>query len=164
MSFLFLDIDGVINPDGKANAFQRVWGAKKFETHDDYRVWASKKLGQTLLALPTQIVWATTWAKDENAQALAELEEAFGLPQLPKIDFDGNPGDELRDSGKGPAIKAYLAANPTDRWAWVDDHLSKTDRELAESLFGASYLFKPASGRGLLPDDIDRIDAFFRLD
>ncbi|WP_370944311.1 hypothetical protein AB5J62_35200 [Amycolatopsis sp. cg5] len=90
---LFLDVDGPLNPfqakpskrpDGYLT--YRIWtsvptpmpGRRK-----PLRVWLKPSHGEELLALPYELVWATTWTHEANQKIGPEL----GLPVLPVVSW-----------------------------------------------------------------------------
>jgi hypothetical protein len=127
-SYLFLDIDGVLNPE--AVVLPGDWRQVQV---DRYWVWTSARLGRWLNDLidrGVQIVWATTWV--ENPRALAALAGAFDLPlDLPRIDRLEWLDDDAWDNGKRPGVQRWLAEHGVDPNAtpvvWVDDDLGPND-------------------------------------
>ncbi|WP_441248663.1 HAD domain-containing protein [Kitasatospora sp. McL0602] len=115
---LFLDVDGVLNPDTPDD---------HFETHTllDWPVHLSPRHGDWLreLAGPYKLCWATTWEEDANRH-IAPL---LGLPRLPVVRFAGYvPGpddprlpvlDIIRAAKWAPLLR-YAEGRP---FAWVDD-------------------------------------------
>jgi HAD domain in Swiss Army Knife RNA repair proteins len=127
-SYLFLDVDGVLNPE--AVVLPGDWRQTQV---DRYWVWTSIRLGQWLSSLADrgiQIVWATTWI--EHPAALAALAAAFDLPpDLPRIDRLEWLDDDGWDSGKRPGVQRWLEDHGIDPSAtpvvWVDDDLGPND-------------------------------------
>ncbi|SFE34292.1 hypothetical protein SAMN05216251_102552 [Actinacidiphila alni] len=94
---LFLDVDGPLIP----------FGATREEHPDGYPTYVPQEasanpllarvdpaLGRKLLALPCDLVWATTW-EDEANECIAPL---LGLPQLPVVTWPV-PSEQLEPSG-----------------------------------------------------------------
>lgn len=143
--FLFLDIDGVINP---------------FDEHDPtrlgtdwtrpviggYSVWVSPSLGNWLnhlIADGIDIVWATTWIR--HPDHLAEYATALGLPtDLARIGYLRADG---ANCGKRPAIEDFLAAID-EPWtaAWVDDDHGLGDHKWATTAGVATFTPDPRFG------------------
>lgn len=130
MSYLFLDIDGVLNPyrtthpgDGWVN-----------KTVAGYRMWVNHDITERLLATEAQIVWATMWVTEPRS--LVAAAKAYKMPtRLPridstKVDYRGwNSG--YRETGKRPGLIHYLNENGIDPYdtpcVWVDDQLGRGD-------------------------------------
>ncbi|MFK0172634.1 hypothetical protein ACIQU5_27940 [Streptomyces sp. NPDC090306] len=79
--------------------------------------------GAHLLALPFDLVWATTWEHDADEW----IGQRIGLPPLPVIEF----GDQHVTRSDGTYVKThpiveYAAGRP---FAWVDDQILDVDRE-----------------------------------
>jgi hypothetical protein len=115
---LYLDVDGVLNPDHPAEGFT---------THRilDFEVHLSARHGDWLreLAEPYELCWATTWEQDANIH-LAPL---LGLPELPVVRFAGfkpGPGDprvpvlDLIRAAKWAPLLRHAEGRP---FAWIDD-------------------------------------------
>ncbi|MFJ6841381.1 hypothetical protein ACIQRE_01780 [Streptomyces griseoluteus] len=137
---LLLDVDGPLNPFA-APPHRRPLGYATHRLKPDtwtaqhpsvperlvkpLRVWLSPDHGPRLLALPFDIVWATTWEHDANGW----IGWRIGLPRehdYPVIEF----GDQhvIRPDGtyfKTHTIVEYAAGRP---FAWVDDQLTDVDR------------------------------------
>ena len=128
-SYLFLDIDGVLNPEAVVlpGDWRQVQAGR-------YWVWASERLGRWLNQLTdrgVQIVWATTWI--EQPHALATIARAFDLPQdLPRIDRLEWPDDDSgNECGKCPGVQRWLDEHGVDPHStpvvWADDDLGPDD-------------------------------------
>lgn len=145
---LFLDVDGPLNPyaakphrrpDGYVThrmfADTGNWGKRGL------RVWLNPNHGEQLLALPFELVWATTWEDLANKH----IGPHIGLPELPVVRFG------LSETRKVPALVRYAAGRP---FAWVDDEI--TDWDLAyvgHHHAGVSRLHLVSSRLGLLDAD-----------
>ncbi|MCX4552684.1 MULTISPECIES: hypothetical protein [unclassified Streptomyces] len=153
---LFLDVDGPLNPYGAA-PHERPQG---YVTHrmrptgwedpstKPLRVWLDHRHGEQLLALPYQLVWATTWMNEANEWIGPQL----GLPELPFVDWPGaSLQTDTRLHWKTQALVAYAAGRP---FAWVDDELGPVDRDWVAAHGDSPALLHWVSPRlGLLPDD-----------
>ena len=157
---LFLDVDGPLNP----------WAAKPHRRPDGYethrmrptgwqepykkplRVWLNPAHGAALLALPFDLVWATTWAAEANAWIAPHI----GLPELPVVDWP--EVHATRADGtyfKTWDLVEYAAGRP---FAWVDDEIGEADREYVERHHPGSALLHHVSPRlGLLAADFEAL-------
>lgn len=90
---VFVDIDGVLIPlRARPAGADRRWSGRVGDGSDRYGNPLLNRLdpddGRRLLALPGELVWASTWAADAN-DVVAPL---IGLPALPVLDW--SDGDE----------------------------------------------------------------------
>lgn len=157
---LLIDVDGPLNPFA-ARPHRRPAG---YTTHrmrpsgwdlpwqKPLRVWLNPAHGPLLLALPFELVWATTW----GAQANRWIAPHLGLPELPAVEWP-----ELharRDDGtyfKTHDIVHYAAGRP---FAWIDDEIRRPDREyVAAHHSGPSLLLRVEPDLGLLPADFNQL-------
>jgi hypothetical protein len=88
---LFLDVDGPLNPYA-AKPSRRPEG---YETHrmrpsgfdqpwqKPLRVWLNPAHGSYLIALPYELMWATTWGAEANEWIAPHI----SLPELPAVDW-----------------------------------------------------------------------------
>ncbi|GAA2107861.1 hypothetical protein [Streptomyces synnematoformans] len=160
---LFLDVDGPLNPFA-AKASRRPEG---YTTHrmrprgwdhpraKPLRVWLNPGHGAQLLALPYDLVWATTWADEANTWIAPNV----GLPDLPHVDWSCD--DYSRDDGtyfKTHDLVDYAAGRP---FVWVDDETGPADREYVAAHHGAPALLHHVDPRkGLLPGDFEALAAW----
>ncbi|MBD0692636.1 hypothetical protein [Streptomyces sp. CBMA123] len=135
---LLLDVDGPLNPfaaprlrrpDGyRTHDLMPSWWAERQARRTDgeakpLRVWLNPAHGPELLALPYELVWATTWMDEANALIGPNL----GLPELPYIawtDLFGEDPDGLH--WKTRDVVAWADGRP---FVWVDDELGSQDAE-----------------------------------
>lgn len=157
---LFLDIDGPLIP----------FGASSRELPDGYPTYGTRldanpllarldpALGPRLLALPCELVWATTWMADANMWVAPRI----GLPQLPVVDWP-DPSDE--DEGgrvhwKTRSLVDCAAGRP---FAWVDDEITDADRTWVSAHHpGRALLHRVDPRFGLTPADFAALDAWLR--
>ncbi|MCZ1012038.1 hypothetical protein [Streptomyces lydicus] len=167
---LLIDVDGPLNPYA-ANPSRRPEG---YVTHrmrptgwehprqKPLRVWLNPAHGAQLLALPFDLVWATTWAHEANEWIGPRL----GLPDLPVIAW---PGDQKTESSpywksepkvfwKTRTIVEYVTGHP---FAWIDDEFSDLDRDyVALHHEGPALLHHVNPRLGLLADDFEALAAW----
>jgi hypothetical protein len=111
--WLFLDIDGVLNPWAAPGCppgyAEHRWRRRK--------AWLSAAHGPALLTLAEdtglELVWATSWGDDANRL----VGKAIGLPQLPVVTFAGPHADTGPD-WKFAAVGRFAYGRPL---AWFDD-------------------------------------------
>jgi hypothetical protein len=107
------------------------------------RVWLNPEHGPALMALPFELVWATTWKAEANEWIAPHL----GLPELPHVEWAETHA--FRSDGtyfKTHDIVTYAAGRP---FAWIDDEIGNRDREYVEANHGARALLhyiNPAVG------------------
>ncbi|MFE7530225.1 hypothetical protein ACFU7Y_31585 [Kitasatospora sp. NPDC057542] len=133
---LLLDVDGPLNPYAAPAArrpegylthrlLPEGWVARNAplprEEVDPLRVWLNPSHGEELLALPYDLVWATTWMEEANTF----IGPRIGLPELPYIrwsDLFGEDPDGLH--WKTRDVVAWADGRP---FVWVDDELGPQD-------------------------------------
>lgn len=169
---LFLDVDGPLNPYA-AKPHRRPAG---YETHrmmpptwvaqhdglpgqlKPLRVWLNPAHGPALLALADvfDLVWATTWEHDANTHIGPEI----GLPELPVVEWD-DTRPRLNTFGtywKTAQLIEYAAGRA---FAWVDDDITRRDREYVEWMHGPEALLHYVNpALGLLDDDFAALRAW----
>jgi hypothetical protein len=142
---LFLDIDGVLVPDGE-----------DIHHHPQFHPRCVNALKSILIAVPNlRIVFCTTWRLTRHVNRLHEQWNANGLPgDLP---IDGTP--DLREDlntprlyRRGHEIKAWLDAHPNvTRWVVLDD-----ERLAIEPVLGSEQCVFTNPARGLTPENAER--------
>lgn len=155
---LFIDVDGPLNPfaakpqrrpDGYTTHRMRPSGWDQ-PWQKPLRVWLNAAHGPRLMALPFELVWATTWGTQANRWIAPQL----GLPELPAVDWaelHARRGDGTYF--KTHEIVRYAAGRP---FAWVDDEIGLRDREYVTVHHDAPSLLLRIDPRlGLLDDDFD---------
>ncbi|MFJ2865262.1 hypothetical protein [Kitasatospora sp. NPDC087314] len=138
LPLLLLDVDGPLNPyaapktrrpDGyDTYRMLPTWWADRQAHRSDtrakpLRVWLNPAHGPELLALPYELVWATTWMADANTH----IGPHIGLPELPYIRWTalfGADPDGLH--WKTRDVVAWADGRP---FVWVDDELGPQDDE-----------------------------------
>lgn len=113
--------------------------------------------GQALLALPYQLVWATTWEHDANAFVAPRL----GLPELPVVEWPDVAGPAGLYFKTLPLVE-YAASRP---FAWVDDEITDDDRAFVAQHHGAPALLHHVDpARGLDHDDFEALASWAHTD
>lgn len=141
---LYVDVDGPLNPwaakphrrpagylthrmlpnswTTTERAFATSTGLPR-RTPRPLRVWLNPDHGPALLALPVDLVWATTWEDEANEW----IGPRIGLPELPAVIF---PTPRLPGPAgthwKTTALVEYAAGRP---FCWLDDELSPADQD-----------------------------------
>ncbi|MEV0458037.1 hypothetical protein [Catellatospora methionotrophica] len=131
---LFLDVDGPLNPyAAKLSRRPEGYLTHRITTASDdgydmygrrrkpLRVWLRADHGPRLLALPYDLVWATTWTDEANEW----IAPVLGLPELPVVDWP-QPRSSGRDGVHWKTRRLVEWAGGRD-FAWVDDEVSDTD-------------------------------------
>ncbi|MEU8261734.1 HAD domain-containing protein [Micromonospora sp. NPDC048999] len=124
---IFVDVDGVLIPFRRRSA-----GAGGRSSGDPGRApdgpgnplldRLDREDGHRLLALPGDLVWASTWMAEANEVVAPRL----GLPVLPVVEFP--------DADEEPPRGVHWKTAPLARWAagrpfvWLDDETTDADR------------------------------------
>jgi hypothetical protein len=165
---LFLDVDGVLNPEpgssGRRPAGYQTHRMNPLidETGLDWvsmhrkplRVWLNPGHGPALLSLPCDLVWATTWEHQANEW----ISPHVGLPKLPFVKFDsGTPGSGVH--WKTRDLAAYADGRP---FVWLDDELNplRDKRWLQENVTQSFLLIRVDPLQGLLLSHLERVREF----
>jgi hypothetical protein len=160
---LFLDVDGPLIP----------FGATREQYPEGYPTYTyggreaggnpllarvDPALGPRLLALPCDLVWATTWESEAN-ECLGPL---LGLPRLPVVVWP-EPSDKPEPGGlhwKTRTLLDWAAGRP---FVWLDDEITDTDRVWAEAHHPArTLLLRVDHCHGITDADIGALDAWLR--
>ncbi|MFC4059932.1 HAD domain-containing protein [Planomonospora corallina] len=151
---LLLDVDGPLNPyaaeprpDGYTAHLMRPLGWE--DQPGPLRVLLNPGHGAALLALPYELVWATTWRHEANAWIAPRL----GLPCLPVVEWH-----ELHWAARGDGVhwKTRQLVDWADgrAFAWVDDEIGEADREYVAACHPApALLHRVDPAVGLLAED-----------
>lgn len=155
---LFIDVDGVLNPDsvssgrrpdGYVTHRMRPSGPWQNPRAKALRVWLNPSHGTYLSALPFELVWGTTWEHEANEWIGPHL----GLPELPVVTFENKLGRRVHGvHWKTPDLVKYAAGRP---FAWLDDEISARDGEyVREHHDGPFALVQVAPLVGLTEDHL----------
>ncbi|MEU3725983.1 HAD domain-containing protein [Streptomyces sp. NPDC031705] len=142
---LFLDVDGPLIPFGGTG--YRTAPDPWEETGNPLLARLDPALGPRLLALPCDLVWATTW----SAEANDTLAPRLGLPPLPVVDWPDPSDGEGRDGlhWKTRTLLAWAAGRP---FAWADDEITPADSSWAAAHHPAPVLLHRVDPRAGLTD------------
>ncbi|MBV2156166.1 HAD domain-containing protein [Kitasatospora sp. SUK 42] len=158
LPLLFLDVDGPLIPFGAPplGGYPTYPGPVPYGNPLVARV--DPALGPRLLALPCELVWATTWLADANDC----LSPRLGLPRLPVVDW---PATDAPDNGgqlhwKTRPLTVRAAGRP---FAWVDDEITEADRRWVAAHHPARALLHRVDPQvGLTDADFATLDAWLR--
>ncbi|WP_405561867.1 HAD domain-containing protein [Streptomyces sp. NBC_01180] len=161
---LFLDVDGALipfgatpeqYPDGYPTYMRQEVGAHPLLAR------VNPTLGPRLMALPCELVWATTWETEAN-KYLAPL---LGLPQLPVVTWP-EPSRASREDERGGLhwkTRALVDWSDGRPFAWLDDEITDTDRAWTEAHHPARTLLRRVDPRqGLTDADFAALDEWLR--
>jgi hypothetical protein len=151
---LFLDVDGPLLPFGT--------GQGRDTAPDSRLARLTSAVGRRLAALPCDLVWATTWEREANA----EIAPRIGLPWLPVVTWPESSTEWEREDQwfglhwKTRALVTWAAGRP---FAWVDDEITDADRDwVAAHHGGRALLHHVESFRGLSEEDFAALDQWLR--
>ena len=154
---LFLDVDGTLLPFGQDPQRQPGDAAP-----DSHLTRLSPQVGLRLSALPCELVWASSWEDEANA----EIAPRIGLPRLPVVNWpEPSTGAEHEDQWFGLHWKTRsLVEWAAGRsFAWADDELTDADRDWVPAHHRGRALLHPVdSSRGLTDADLAALDAWLR--
>ncbi|MFA1551043.1 HAD domain-containing protein [Actinomadura chokoriensis] len=143
---LYLDIDGVLNPEMPDDRFtEHVIGRLTVRVNPDHGPWLRD------LATDYDLVWATTWEEHANVH----IGPLLGLPPLPHVEFfDYTPqqGDPRIPLLQLPLMRKWapiLRHADGRAFAWVDDVIPLTIRRQALPHRRALRLVPVNPARGL---------------
>lgn len=151
-----LDFDDVVN------ANRAGWSAAPFSStaYDNGKAWRirwSPVLVQRIWRLHRAgllIFWATSWCGNTD-----QLEQILKLPALFSAASARMSDDDKRDA-------ALAVIESGNRLIWTDDAVVPDSGDLYDTLTkdNRALLIRPKVNRGLRPEHMDAIDAFFAKD
>ncbi|MFI6165412.1 HAD domain-containing protein [Nocardia sp. NPDC051052] len=154
---LFLDVDGPLLPFGAD-----VRPPPQSSAAVGHLARLRPSIGLRLAALPCELVWATTWEADANA----EISPRIGLPQLPVVAWPDPSGEHQREDQwfglhwKTRTLVNWAAGRP---FAWVDDEITDSDRDwVATHHRGRALLHRVEASRGLDHEDFTVLEDWLR--
>ncbi|GAB3727752.1 HAD domain-containing protein [Nocardiopsis nanhaiensis] len=152
---LFIDIDGPLNPFRATPSQLEGYSAHRMRPPGWERparplsVWLNPAHGEELLALPYELVWASTWEHAANTM----IGPVLGLPELPVVEMPRRPARHWGLFFKTPAIVDYAGGRP---FAWVDDGITGRDRSWVDrNHLGDALLCRIDPAIGLWEKDFD---------
>ncbi|MEU8180786.1 HAD domain-containing protein [Micromonospora sp. NPDC049044] len=162
---LFLDVDGPLIPIGERpqDSAGRAARADAADLWDEMSNPLLSRLnpmhGRRLSALGCELVWATTWMADANADVAPRI----GLPELPVVAWSEE--DEVQPTRgvhwKTETLVAWAAGRP---FVWVDDEISDFDRTwVAANHPGPALLHRVDPRMGLSDPDFAAIERWLAI-
>ncbi|MBE1530727.1 HAD domain-containing protein [Actinomadura algeriensis] len=154
---LFLDVDGPLLPFGGGPRHKPPGTAPTAQLAR-----LDPRVGPRLAALPCDLVWATTWEDEANA----EIAPRLGLPPLPVVAWPGpSAEDERHDRWFGLCWKTRPLVAWANRrpFAWIDDEITDADRDWTSAHHpGRALLHHVPPDRGLTDHDFTILDHWLR--
>jgi hypothetical protein len=154
---LFLDVDGTLLPFGQDPQRQPGDAAP-----DSHLARLSPEVGFRLATLPCELVWASTWEDEANA----EVAPRIGLPRLPVVNWPEPSAEGEREDqwfGLHWKTRALVQWATGRSFAWADDEITDADRDWVSAHHrGRALLHHVDSSQGLINADFAALDAWLR--
>ncbi len=157
---LFLDVDGTLLPKNTdvSSAHEVDWVAWQ-QPSNPLLSSLTRRLGDRLLTLGCELVWATGWGEDAN-RVIAPL---LGLPQLPVVLLPDYPDGDYYDDELHWKTRTLVELADGRPFIWMDDELRQQDRTwVLENHRGRSLLHRVDAALGLLDADFTTVTAWLR--
>ncbi|WP_344326081.1 HAD domain-containing protein [Kitasatospora putterlickiae] len=149
---LFLDVDGPLIPFGGLAPSRRGGTEGSTDAANPLLNRLDPAVGRRLAMLGYELVWATTWDEDANEDVAPRL----GLPSLPVLPWpEPSEGDEQdARAGRHWKTRPIVAWASGRAFAWVDDEITRADREWVAAHHDGPALLHHVDPRvGLGPED-----------
>jgi HAD domain in Swiss Army Knife RNA repair proteins len=150
---IFIDIDGVLIPLRARSTGSRRSCDDLGDAVDGVGNPLLERLdpgdGRRLLALPGELVWASTWMGEANEVVAPRL----GLPVLPFVDWPDDDAPSVRGVHWKTACLTRWAAGRA--FVWLDDEITEADRRWVATGHAQRALLHRVDGyRGLAHADL----------
>jgi hypothetical protein len=152
LPLLFLDVDGPLIP------FGGTYPPAPTESPGSNPLLSrlNPSHGPRLLALPGDLIWATTWMADANEI----ISPRIGLPDLPVVEWSSSDDDPEIPGlhWKTPGLVAWAAGRP---FVWIDDEITPVDRSWVRAHHpGPALLHRVDPRLGLTEPDFQAIETW----
>ncbi|WP_068015721.1 HAD domain-containing protein [Nocardia mexicana] len=146
---LFLDVDGTLLPHDAAAGSDVDWAGWQ-QPSNPALAGLTRSLGDRLLALGCELMWATGWGDDANRI----IGPILGLPQLPVVALPEYPGSDYYADELHWKTRTLVSLAAGRRFIWIDDELRQQDRTwVRENHRGRALLHHVDGASGLRDAD-----------
>ncbi|WP_345494537.1 hypothetical protein [Nocardia callitridis] len=146
-----MDVDGTLLPrPAAAPSVEEIdWSAWQQPTNPALSG-LTRVLGDRLLGLGCELMWATGWGDDAN-RVIAPI---LGLPQLPVARLPEYPGGDYYDDELHWKTRTLVSLAEGRRFIWIDDEIRQQDMAWVRGNHcGRALLHRVDGFRGLLDTD-----------